>query len=82
MGPEDANLVICKNKSGSERGNAAAKEQSTSPIQSEEAPGRVAREQITAQPETTLTYRTTTRQLRAEYPHDYNNAFCDINVSP
>jgi len=65
------------------RGNVAAKEQSVSPIQSEEAPGRVAREQITAQPETTLTYRTTTRQLQAEYlQRDYNDAFCAINVSP
>jgi len=54
--PEDADLVICKNENGSVRGDVTAKEQSVNPIQSEEAPGRVAREQITAQPKTTLTY--------------------------
>jgi len=59
MDPEDADLVVCKNESGSVRGDVAIKEQSVSTIQSEEALGRVARKQITAQPETTLTYRTT-----------------------
>jgi len=44
--------------------------------------GRVVSEQITSQPKTTLTYRTTTRQFQAEYIRDYSNAFCTVNVNP
>jgi len=78
---EDADPVTCKNESGSVKGDVAAKEQSVSPIQSEEALGRVAREQITAQLETTLTYRTITRQFQVEYLRDYSDALCAVNVS-
>jgi len=43
MGPEDADaLKSVKNKNGSTKGNVAAKEQSVSPIQSENVPGSVA----------------------------------------
>jgi len=69
FGPEDfeepTDLIIYKNENKSVK-SGAAKEQSVSSIQNEEAPGRAASEQIAAQPEMTLTYCMTTCQLQAE----------------
>jgi len=69
LGPEDfeepIDLVIYKNESKSVNGGAA-KEQSVSSIQNEEAPDRAASEQIAAATRNDLTYRMTTRQLQVE----------------
>jgi len=74
-------LEICNERSGSVRGNIAAKQQSESPIQSERTPGRTASKQIS----------NATRD-DADLPHDdspapsstrdYDDAFCAVNISP
>jgi len=57
-------MIDLQNESGTVKGDVTIKGQSVNPIQSKEASDRAASEQITAQPETTLTYRTTTCQLQ------------------